>query len=104
VNFDYAPKLDLEWMRLISGFIQQGDGLGCALELEILRLARVQSTEPRPRTTPKLRLEWLRMAADCMQLVGDVQNPNLQRQLLALARRLTADAEAAPIPVCQPTI
>jgi hypothetical protein len=44
------------------------------------------------------------MAADCMQLVGDVQNPDLQRQLLALARRLTAVAEAAPIPVCQPTI
>ena len=104
MDSDHSRKLELEWMRLTSSCIQLGDGLGPALELEILRLAGEQSANQGSKTTPKLRLECLRIAADCMQLVGDVRNPNLQRRLLALARRLTAVAEAAPIPVCQPTI
>jgi hypothetical protein len=91
-------------MRLTSGCIQLGDGLGITLELEIHRLAGVQSSEQGPKATRKLELECLRMASDCMQLLGDVRNPNLQRRLLALARQLTAVAEAAPTPVCQPTI
>jgi hypothetical protein len=44
------------------------------------------------------------MAADCMQLVGAVQNFKLQRHFLTLARQLTAVAEAAPPPIYQTTI
>jgi hypothetical protein len=44
------------------------------------------------------------MAAECMQLVGDVQNFNLQKRFLELARQLTAVAEPAPTPVGQTTI
>jgi hypothetical protein len=38
------------------------------------------------------------MAADCMQLVGDIQNPDLQRHFLELARLLTAAAESTAVP------
>jgi hypothetical protein len=44
------------------------------------------------------------MAADCMQLVGTVQNFKLQRHFLKLAGQLTAVAEAPPPPICQTTI
>jgi hypothetical protein len=104
VNLDHSRKIELECMRLASGCIQLGDGLGPALEAEILRLAGEQSAQQAPKARRKLELDCLRMAADCMQLVGDVRIPNLQRQLLELARRLTAVAEAAPAPVCQPAI
>jgi len=99
VNSDHLRKLELECMRLASGCIQLGDGLGTALEAEILRLAQQV-----PQATRKLELECLRMAADCMQLVADVRNPDLQRRFLELARRLTEVAEAVPAPVCQPAI
>ena len=98
MNSDHLRKLELECMRLASGCIQLGDGLGTALEAEILRLAQQV-----PQATRKLELECLRMAADCMQLVGDVQNFNLQKHFMELARQLTALVEAAPTPVCQTT-
>ena len=104
MNSDHTRKLKLECMLLVSGCIQLGDGLGTALELEILRLAGEQSALQRPEAMRKLKLECLRVAADCMQLVSEVWNPNLQRQLLELAQQLTTVAEAAPIPVCQTTI
>jgi hypothetical protein len=44
----------------------------------------------------KHELECMRLASDCMQLVGDVDNPALQRHFLAMARAWTAEAEAGP--------
>jgi hypothetical protein len=46
----------------------------------------------------KHELACLRMAADCMQLVGDIQNPHLQRDFLELAKQLTAVAETTEAP------
>ena len=43
----------------------------------------------------KHELACLRMASDCMQLVGKIQDGNLQRRFLELARQLTAAAEPA---------
>jgi hypothetical protein len=91
-------------MRLASGCIQLGDELGTGLESEILRLAADHSAQQWPEARRKLELECLRMAADCMELVGAVQNFKLQRHFLTLARQLTAAAEAAPLPICQATI
>ena len=42
----------------------------------------------------KHELECLRLASDCMQLVGDVESPTLQRHFLAMARAWTAEAES----------
>ena len=41
-------------------------------------------------------LECVRLAADCMQLVGDVRSPTLQRHFLGMARFWTARAERGP--------
>ena len=99
---DHPQELDLECLRATSGCVRFGGELGPALESEILRLASG------PRRTPeekrKLELECLRTAADCMQLAGGVQNFNLQRRFLELARQLTAVAEAAPPAVSQTTL
>ena len=38
-------------------------------------------------------LEYLRLASDCMQLVGDVRRPALQRHFLRMANVWTAQAE-----------
>ena len=100
MNSDHSRNLDLECMRLVSGCVDLGDELGAGLVYELLRLAGERSTEARR----KLELECLRMAAECMQLAGDVQNFNLQRRFLELARRLTAVAEATPPRLCQATI
>jgi hypothetical protein len=43
-------------------------------------------------------LECMRLAADCMQLVGDVQNPALQRHFLRMARVWRTMAEQGPDP------
>jgi hypothetical protein len=69
-------------MRLASGCIQLGDELGTELESEILRLAGEHSTQQWPEARRKLELECLRMAADCMQLVGAVQSFKLQQRFL----------------------
>ena len=105
MNSDPSRKLDLECAGLASGCVDLGGELGAALESEILRLSGGQSPQQAPEARRKLELECLRMAADCMQLAGDVQNFNLQKHFVGLARQLTAVAEAAPAPaaVCQAT-
>ena len=44
----------------------------------------------------KHALECVRLAADCMQLVGDVRSPTWQRHFLEMARIWTARAERGP--------
>ena len=44
----------------------------------------------------KHALECMRLAADCMQLVGDVASPALQRHFLRMARVWTTRAERGP--------
>ena len=104
MNSVHSRKLELEFAHLASGCFRLGDQLGAALKSEILRLAGGQSTQWALEATRKLELECLRAAADCMHLVGEVKNFNLQKSLLELARQLTAVAEAAPPPVCQTVI
>ena len=41
-------------------------------------------------------VECLRLAADCMQLAGDVGNPAWQRHFLLMAKHWTALAERGP--------
>jgi hypothetical protein len=47
-------------------------------------------------------LECLRLAADCMQLVGDVHNPALQRHLLRMAGLWSNRAERGQTADTQP--
>ena len=44
----------------------------------------------------KHALECTRLAAECMQLVGAVQSPTLQRHFLKMANVWTAQAEHGP--------
>jgi len=44
----------------------------------------------------KHTLECLRLASDCMQLVGEARNPAWQRHFLRMARVWTACAEEGP--------
>ena len=44
----------------------------------------------------KHELECMRLAADCMQLVGDVHSPALQRHFLWMARVWTTEVERGP--------
>jgi hypothetical protein len=44
----------------------------------------------------KHELECTRLASECMQLVGDVASPTLQRHFLGMARVWTAHAEHGP--------
>jgi hypothetical protein len=44
------------------------------------------------------------MAADCMHLVGEVLNPDLQRHFLELARLLTAAVESIAVPALAPSV
>ena len=70
--------------------------LGVALKSEIARLA---GGPPADRESArKHELACLRMASDCMELVGAIQHPDLQRRFLELARQLTAVTEPAPTP------
>ena len=92
MNSDPSRKLDLEYARLASSCVDLRGELGAALESEILCLTAGQP----PEAKRKLELECLRTAADCMQLAGHVQNYNLQKLLLELARRLTVIAEGPP--------
>ena len=45
----------------------------------------------------KHELECLRLAAECMQLVGDAPSPTLQRHFLGMARLWTTKAENGPL-------
>jgi hypothetical protein len=94
---DETRELELEIMRLTLGCIQIGcSGFGAELKSEIFRLTGGPSADQDVRR--KHELACLRMAADCMQLVGDIQNPHLQRGFLELAKQLTDAAEAAEVP------
>jgi hypothetical protein len=97
LDSNHSRELDLESMRLTSGCMKMGSSeLGAALNSEIRRLAGGSSTDK--EAARKHELACLRMAADCMQLVGDILNPDLQRHFLELARLLTAAAESTSIP------
>ena len=97
LDSDHSRELDVENMRLTSGCMQMARGdLGAALKSEILRLAAGSSTDR--EAGRKHEFACLRMAADCMQLVGKIRTPDLQRHFLELARLLTAAAEPIAIP------
>ena len=51
---------------------------------------------PESDNSRKRELECLRLAADCMQLVGDVHNPALQSFFLRMARVWSNLAERGP--------
>jgi hypothetical protein len=103
LDSDHSRELELEGMRLASGCMQMARGdLGAALKSEIQRLAGGSSVDQEDGR--KHELACLRMAADCMHLVGEVRNPDLQRQFLELARQLTAAVEPAQVPAFAPSI
>jgi hypothetical protein len=103
LDSDHSREFELENMRLTSGCMRMGhSSLGAALKSEILRLAGGSSTDQ--EAGRKHELACVRMAADCMQLVGDVQHPDLQRHFLELARLLTAAAESTAAPVLATSI
>jgi hypothetical protein len=103
LDSDHSRELELENMRLTSGCMQMGrSNLGAALKSEIRRLAGGSSTDQ--EAGRKHELACLRMAADCMHLVGEVLNPDLQRHFLKLARLLTAAAEPAAVPAFAPSV
>ena len=88
------PDSDNEDLRLASGCMQTGRGdLGEALKSEIQRLAGGQPDDH--EFARKHELACLRMAADCMQLAGDIKDIELQQHFFELARQLTAAAEPA---------
>ena len=94
---DSDHELELENMRLASGCMQIGhSGLGAALKSEIQRLAGGEPADQ--ESARKHELACLRMAADCMHLVGDIKTPDLQRHFLEMARLLTAAVEQAAVP------
>ena len=96
LDSDHSRELELENMSLTSGCMQMGrSDLGAALKSEIRRLAGGSSTDQ--ETGRKHELACLRMAADCMQLVGEIRTPDLQRHFLELARLLTAAAESTAV-------
>ena len=49
-----------------------------------------------PKQLRKHALECLRLEADCMQLVGDTHNPNLQSHFLRMARVWSSLAVSGP--------
>jgi len=100
---DSDHELELERMRLTSGCMRMAGGdLGAALKSEIQRLAGGQPADQ--ESARKRELACLRMAADCMQLVGDIKTPDLQRHFLELARQLTAAVESTAIPAFAPSV
>jgi hypothetical protein len=103
LDSDHSRELELENMRLTSGCMRMGHGdLGAALKSEIQRLAGGQPADR--ESARKHELACLRMAADCMQLVGQIRTPDLQRPFLELARLLTAAAESIAIPALAASI
>ncbi len=97
LDSDHSRELELENMRLTSGCMRMGLGeLGATLKSEIQRLAGGQPADQ--EAARKHELACLRMAADCMHLVGSIRTPDLQRHFLELARLLTAAAESSAAP------
>lgn len=94
---DSDQELELENMRLASGCMQIGHSdVGAALKSEIQRLAGGPPADQ--ESARKHELACLRMAAECMHLVGQVLNPDLQRHFLELARQLTEAVESTAVP------
>ena len=103
LDSNHLLEPEQEDVRLASGCMQIGRGdLGAALKSEIQRLAGGQPADE--QVVQKHELACLRMAADCMQLAGDIQNLELQQHFLELARQLTAAAEPAPTPALATSI
>jgi ribosomal protein L29 len=103
LDSDHSRELELERVRLTSGCMQMGrSDLGAALKSEIQRLAGGQPADQ--ESARKHELACLRMAADCMQLVGEIRTSDLQRHFLELARLLTAATEPAAVPVFAPPV
>ena len=103
LDSDHLRELELERVRLTSGCVQLGrSDLGAALKSEIERLAGGPPADQ--ESARKYELACLRMAADCMQLVGDIKTPDLQRHFLELARLLTAAAESIATPALAASI
>ena len=93
LDSDFLQKLEQEAVRLATGYMAMGRGdLGAALKSEIQRLAGGSSADR--EAGRKHALACLRMAADCMQLVGEIRTPDLQTHFLEMARLLTAAAES----------
>ena len=100
---DHSQEIEQENMRPASGCMQMGrSDLGAALKSEIQRLAGGQPADQ--ESARKHELACLRMAADCMQLVGEIRTSDLQRHFLELARLLTAATEPAAVPVFAPPV
>jgi hypothetical protein len=92
-----VPDSDYENTRVASGCMQMARGdLGAALKSEIQRLADGHPAHQEFRR--KHELACLRMASDCMQLAGDIQDIELQKRFLELARQLAEAAEPAQTP------
>ncbi len=95
LDSDQSQEFEQENTRLALTSMQIGSGeLGAALKSEIQRLAGRQPADQ--EFARKQELACLRMAADCMQLASDIQDPELQQHFRELARQLTAAAEPAP--------
>ena len=95
-DLDDSRELELDDMLLASGGMMGFGDLGAALKSEIRKLAGGSSTDREDGR--KHELACLRMAADCMRLVGEIRTPDLQRHFLELARLLTAAAESTAVP------
>ena len=102
LDSDNSQERELDDMLLASGGMMRFGGLGPALKAEIRRLAGGSSAERDDGR--KHELACLRMAADCMGLVGEIRTPDVQRHFLELARLLTAAAESTAVPVPVPSI
>ena len=76
------------WRKPPTGHATLCNVLGVGV---LKRCAVSESDDPR-----KHELQCLRLAAECMQLVGDVRSPTLQRHFLGMARAWTAEAENGP--------
>jgi len=92
-----VPDSDHENTRVASGCMQMAGGdLGAALKSEIQRLA---GGHPAHREfARKHELACLRMASDCLQLAGDIQDVELQKRFHELARQLAEAAEPTQTP------
>jgi len=95
-------EMELVTLHLFQRLTNIDQDLGAALKSEIQRLAGGSPTDQKDGR--KHELACLRMAADCMQLVGDIRTPDLQRHFLELARLLTAAAESTAIPALATSI
>ena len=103
LDSDHSRELDQEDVRRAAVCMQMARGdLGAALKSEIKRLAGGQPADR--EAARKHELACLRMASDCMELVGAIKDPALQRRFLELARQLTAVADPAPTPALATSI